>query len=75
MILSSVHPAMYAFMSDEALVLVGSRKKTYTVDRYLEMNLAMLQKAEEVNLQAAEVERALWTATVLSAQGGNKRMK
>merc|ERR1719181_2702248 len=39
LILSSVHPAMYAFMSDEALVLVGSRKKTYTVDRYLEMNL------------------------------------
>ena len=37
--------------------------------------LALLQKAEEVNLQAAEVERALWTATVPSAQGGNKRMK
>lgn len=65
-LLSRYNPRLFPFMSDEVLVVAGSRERKHTLKRYLELAEEVAAKARETGMAADEVERAIWASTVLN---------
>ena len=75
LLLNRFDPKSFPFMSDEILVAVGSRERVYTLSRYIELARDVGKKAESLNLSCCDIERAIWTSSILSSNSGGDSPK